>query len=331
MKNSKGLLKIILIILLGFILITCQKEEPIRNKLVQEDAILKKGNKKEKVSLCHLTETGDFILIEVNANAVSAHLAHGDMLLDADGDGYTSVDACSGSMDDCNDNDPLIYPGADEICGDGIDNNCNGEIDEECNSGTFIDSRDQHEYEWVKIGEQVWMAENLAYLPEVCPSSKISYAEKYYYVYGYEGTSTLQAKSTENYNNFGALYNLEAAKTDCPDGWHLPSDDEWTVLTNFLGNNAGYKMKSTSGWKSGGDGDNSSRLNVLPSGYLSHQGMYGYFNYLGSGTYFWSSTANWSAYYVWDRSLSYNSDLVTRGSYQFSSSGLSVRCIKDTE
>ena len=113
---------------LSFLLIlsSCKKVET--DLLI--DAI-KNGNGK-KVKICHQAGKGKINVIEINANALESHLAHGDFLLDADGDGYTAIGACSGSKDDCNDNDATIKPGAAEICGDGKDNNCNGIIDENC-------------------------------------------------------------------------------------------------------------------------------------------------------------------------------------------------------
>jgi hypothetical protein len=61
------------------------------------------------------------------------HLAHGDVVPDADGDGYTKVNSCGiGSQNDCVDNNAAINDGATEICDNGIDDNCNGQIDENC-------------------------------------------------------------------------------------------------------------------------------------------------------------------------------------------------------
>lgn len=74
------------------------------------------------------------------------------------------------------------------------------------------------------MGEIAWMIENLAYLPSVSPSATGSDSTPLYYVYGYEGSGVIAAKATENYKKYGVLYNLEAAKTACPPGWHLPSD-----------------------------------------------------------------------------------------------------------
>ncbi|MDD4500461.1 MAG: FISUMP domain-containing protein [Bacteroidales bacterium] len=129
--------------------------------------------------------------------------------------------------------------------------------------GSFTDSRDGNVYKTVTIGDQLWMAENLAYLPAVSPSSEgggggggmgeysppsgdllkagpsaaASDTEPRYYVYEYSGTNVEYAKATTNYQTYGVLYNWPAAMTACPSGWHLPSDEEWTQLETYLANN----------------------------------------------------------------------------------------------
>src|SRR5690554_1847166 len=118
---------------------------------------------------------------------------------------------------------------------------------EETTSGTFIDSRDGNEYNWVQIGDQVWMVENLKYLPSVVGPGTGSQTTPHYYVYGYDGTNVADAKATDNYATYGVLYNWTTAMNACPDGWHLPSDAEWTELTDYLGGEsvAGGKLKET--------------------------------------------------------------------------------------
>lgn len=107
----------------------CQKSDT--NLLLEANKEMSVGPA-GKLSICHNAGKGKVIVIQINQNALAAHLAHGDYVLDADGDGFTAIGACSGTMDDCNDNDASINPGAEEICGDGKDNNCNGIVDENC-------------------------------------------------------------------------------------------------------------------------------------------------------------------------------------------------------
>ena len=127
-----------------------------------------------------------------------------------------------------------------------ISANSNNEV------GTFTDSRDGKTYKWVKIGKQVWMAENLAYLPVVSTSAEGSLIDPYYYVYDYEGSDVATAKSNSAYSTYGALYNWPAAVEACPSGWHLPNENEWATLAESLGGTsvAGFEMKTVVGWGS---------------------------------------------------------------------------------
>jgi uncharacterized protein (TIGR02145 family) len=137
------------------------------------------------------------------------------------------------------------------------------------------------------------MAENLAWLPAVSPVATGSETSPLYYVYGYSGTSVTEAKAAANFTSYGALYNFTAAKSACPPEWHTPTDAEWTTLTDFLGglNAAGLKLKSTSGWNTNGNGDNSSGFNGLPAGGRDHQYGFIALSYLGV---FYSATENTS-------------------------------------
>ena len=205
------------------------------------------------------------------------------------------------------------------------------------NIGTFIDKRDGHRYRWVKIGSQIWMEENLAYLPTVSPPDQGSYYDRYYYVIGYVGKNIAAAKATENYQTYGVLYNWKSALTACPHGWHLPSDKEWQMLEIHLGiserkadapglrgTDEGEKMKSTSGWYNNGNGTNSSGFNALPGGY---RGSNGSFSSLGRTGRWWSS-AEISGSNAWDRNLFFGYHQVSRNGYD-KSVGFSVRCIKN--
>jgi len=91
---------------------------------------------------------------------------------------------------------------------------------------TFTDTHDNQTYVYVKIGEQTWMAENLNY--------------------NASGSICAQASCYK----YGRLYNWETAKKSCPDGWHLPNNEEWQELIDFAGGSevAGTKLKATSDW-----------------------------------------------------------------------------------
>lgn len=116
----------------------------------------------------------------------------------------------------------------------------------------FTDPRDGNTYRTVQIGVQCWLAKNLKYLPSVCPATTTPDGSAFYYVYDYQGNNVEEAKATANYRNYGALYNWAAAQEACPPGWHLPSDAEWSELTDFLihtykhitVSNVGYTLKS---------------------------------------------------------------------------------------
>lgn len=189
-------------------------------------------------------------------------------------------------------------------------------------AGTFKDSRDNHEYNWSRIGEQIWMTENLAYLPAVSPPSDGIETSPFYYVYDYEGSSISEAKSSGHYTTYGVLYNWAAAKIDCPSGWHLPTDAEWTTLTDYLDTLPGKKMKSIAEWSENGNGDNSSGFNALPGGGR----YYGGFDGISIGAGFWSSSEKGA--YAWFRVLNSDSDdLYPLLTARYN--GYSVRCIKD--
>lgn len=191
-------------------------------------------------------------------------------------------------------------------------------------TGRFYDSRDKHYYNYRLIGTQTWMAENLAYLPEVDPPSTGSDDSRHFYVSGYEGTDVSEAKRQANYATYGVLYNYPAAMVVCPPGWHLPSDNEWKVLENFLGANAGFHLKSKTGWTNQGNGDNSSGFMALPGGdRLENLGFTG----PGSEAHFWS-TGLATGEGAWTRALLYSDHEFYRFA-EVRRSGYSVRCLKD--
>jgi uncharacterized protein (TIGR02145 family) len=210
-------------------------------------------------------------------------------------------------------------------------------------SGTFKDNRDGNEYGWVRIGEQVWMAENLAYLPEVYPESEGSEDDgkendSFYYVYDYNGTDLAAAKATENYSVYGVLYNLKAAVNSCPNGWHVPTDAEWIELEEELGiteglldlnvwrgTDEGGKLKEVGSahWES----VNEAATDIF--GFTALPGGFRGFSFLGQSAFFYTSTTlvdNPSTFIY--RVLGYDRSTIIR-SYSTNTMGMSVRCIKD--
>ena len=216
----------------------------------------------------------------------------------------------------------------------------------------FTDERDGNSYCTITIGNQVWMAENLRYLPSVYRSNQESYTESRYYVYDYQGNNVEEAKSTYNYNEYGVLYNNIAAQNACPAGWHLPSDSEWTELEIYLENNGynfdnyidsdndrethnviGKSMASQTNWTvsdiSNSPGrlqqkNNSSGFNGKPAGWKH---LYGRFKHINESAAWWAT-----GYYTngngWDRYLYFSRAHCTR-SHNNKHIGLSIRCIQD--
>lgn len=210
-------------------------------------------------------------------------------------------------------------------------------------TGTFTDTRDNRIYKTVKIGNQIWMAENLKYLPAVVGTGTSSQSTPYYYVFDYNGTDINEAMATSNYATYGVLYNWSAAMNGassssanpsgvqgvCPAGWHLPSEAEWEQLTDYLAGEAvaGRKLKETgtTHWNSPNPGvTNETGFTALPGGYSSYGGSFVAF---GTSGYFWTATesttnnANCKT-----MSSVYDGVGSLRGTKEY---GLSVRCVKD--
>jgi len=187
-------------------------------------------------------------------------------------------------------------------------------------------------YPTVMIGTQIWMAENLAYLPTVNNLIDGSEDEGYetipfYYVNGYNGTDIVTAKSTSYYKTYGVLYNYNAALIAAPKGWHLPTNDEWMVLRNFLGGVFcdGKTLKSTTGWIWPNMATNSNCFNALPGG---NRGGGGSVNEIGYRATWWCSTESIGTPWICNWNMFNNSTNLGQGRDE-KSMGFSIRCIKD--
>lgn len=183
-------------------------------------------------------------------------------------------------------------------------------------SGTFLDERDGREYKWIRINSQDWMAENLAWLPEITHYMTESDTVPCYYVFGYRGSDLSEAKRQLNYKEYGALYNWPAAiagtvgsnsvpsgiQGPCPSGWHLPSDKEWQTMEIALGmtkseaDSTGYRksarvdtqIRSVDGWRPGSEGDGFLGFDIRPVGGRGFSKDK--FEELGTQALFWTST-----------------------------------------
>ncbi|MBO4614102.1 MAG: fibrobacter succinogenes major paralogous domain-containing protein [Bacteroidales bacterium] len=221
----------------------------------------------------------------------------------------------------------------------------------ECNCGMSVTDYDGNTYGTVQIGNQCWMAQNL---------KTTHFADGTYIATGTTTSSTTAYRynpnnDSNNVSTYGYLYNWPAAMHDasssstntsnvqgvCPNGWHLPSDAEWTQLTDYLSSHNEYlcdpstikiakSLASTTYWNSSNvtctvgyhpAENNSSGFGALPAGYYSN----GYYEFSGNAN-FWSSTR--SGDYAYYRALYYNSASIGR-SYGNNNIGFSVRCVRD--
>ncbi len=199
---------------------------------------------------------------------------------------------------------------------------------------TFTDPRDQYTYNTVQIGSQCWVKQNLMYYPFISAQDDMSNTSARYYVYGLQDLNDEDSFPVDNYNGYGALYNWHAAITACPEGWHLPSSNEWKNLVTFLGENPGGKLKSTLSqpyphprWDDENfEATNESGFRGMPGGKVLDSA---YYLGLGKNGVWWSSTMsdeNHSNYFY----LNYGSNQANFTNY-LKRSGFSVRCIRDEE
>jgi uncharacterized protein (TIGR02145 family) len=192
--------------------------------------------------------------------------------------------------------------------------------------GANITDNEGNTYKTVYIGTQQWMAENL----------KVSKYSDGTAIPNITDNTQWQNNTTGawSYYNNEKLYNWYAVspttngnKNVCPTGWHVPTDSEWTVLTDYLGGAgvAGGKMKEVGSWNSPNtDATNTSLFTGLPSGIRYNDGGC---NYVGSVGYWWSSTENYSNG-AWSRHL-YNFSGSAYSGNDYKNFGYSVRCLRD--
>ena len=207
------------------------------------------------------------------------------------------------------------------------------------NISTTIDL-DGNTYKTVKIGTQEWMEENLNL--DHFQNGDIIQEAKTKEEWFKAGENRQPAccnydNNSSNGEKYGKLYNFYAVSDPrglALNGWHVPTDAEWTVLENYLGANGysdktGDALKSKYDWKDIRDGTSRNGTDDygwlgLPGGYLNSLGV---FDYIGNYGYWWSSS-QYSTDNAWYRDLSRYDDYVYRNDYN-KSYGFSVRCLRD--
>jgi uncharacterized protein (TIGR02145 family) len=206
----------------------------------------------------------------------------------------------------------------------------------------FTDPRDGQIYNTIQIGDQCWMAENLNIGTMINGTEDMTdngIIEKYCY-----------DNDTANCEIYGGLYQwnemMEYTTTQggqgiCPAGWYISTDDELKILEGTVdiyypvghpiwndrgwrGIDAGFNLKSASGWYGGGNGPGLYKYEALPGGHRDISGSFNDLTILGS---FWSSSES-SSYSVWFRALNSSFDEIFRY-WRNKSTGHSVRCLQD--
>jgi uncharacterized protein (TIGR02145 family) len=206
---------------------------------------------------------------------------------------------------------------------------------------------DGNVYNTIKIGSQVWMDENLR-------TTKYNDNTEMKNVTDGEQWSNLTIGAFCNYDNlesnattYGRLYNGYAVKTGklAPIGWHVPTDEDWTILEKYLiangynydgskdDNKIAKSLCSKTGWAfysrtgtpgTNPRGNNSTGFTALPGGYRFYDGV---FKHIGNIGYWWSSTEYYTDYF-YNRGLYYDQSNLL-GNFYFEGCGFSVRLVRD--
>jgi len=272
-------------------------------------------------------------------------------MIGGDSDGNGIVDMNDKDVKWTNDAGNAGYYGSDLNMDTQVNNPDKNDIWEENNGtstpvaascGIISDDLDGQVYTTVLIGDQCWMAENLNIGTMINGSQEMTEngtIEKYCY-----------DDIPSNCDTYGGLYQWKemmqyvttlGAHGICPQGWHIPTNEEWKQLEGevdsmydypdpewnppgFRGYDAGLNLKSTSGWNSGGNGTDFFGFTARPGGV---RGLDGEFVDLGDDCLFWISDEN-NTISAWERLLRYSRNDVNLN-YKNKPFGLSVRCLQN--
>jgi uncharacterized protein (TIGR02145 family) len=308
--------------------LSCQKDiktyesAQINESVTRSEPLI--NGKSTKITICHKTNSPNnpWTSITVSSNALPDHLSHGDIVPDADGDGYTKSNPCaSGSQNDCNDNDPGINPASTEICANNIDDNCDGQVNENCTSVTICNKT------WMLYNLDVAKYRNGDDIPQAMTNEEWINAGN-----NQTGAWCYYANNSANGPVYGRLYNWYAvndARGLAPAGWHIATDAEWTALYDCVGGAliAGGKLKATgtTHWESPNAGaTNMYGFTALPGGLRNLDGV---FFYVGKFGVWWSATES-NAAFAWSRGM-YNISEDAGWSPRPKKLGFALRCVRD--
>ena len=220
---------------------------------------------------------------------------------------------------------------------------CKTETDDKCEYGTLVDERDGQAYKTVRIGNQIWMAENLnyAYLQPTSTLDSSSWCydndpvncEKYGRLYLWSAAIDSAALFSINGKGFGygddcgTLARPKKCSPDiplrgaCPSGWHLTSTEEWLDLLFAIDGDLASLLKSRNEWPDDLGGRDAFGFGALPSGMASSRGNTVSYWQLGEYTDFWTS--------VGESTTAWTSGVLSEDDFSWKWDALPVRCIKD--
>lgn len=302
-----------MMILFVFFLTSCEKDSVSNVLQVDEETELRV--KKSKINFCHYdASVGSWKIISITENAWAAHARHGDVkLIDNDMDGFVNSENACGIPVDCDDT--------------------NSALTNNCSDGTITYEGQTYATKLMPDGKW-WMAENLNVGTKINGSADMTdngIIEKYCY-----------DNNETNCDTYGGLYqwdemmqytSTEGTQGICPDGWHLPTFDEWTELKNSLpATDKGSRLAGNAALWTNGVLDQSQYFGTLgfkalPAGYRYTDGVFSRFINQSYDTAFRSSTELYGDL-DWHYNLFYNHTDFYRD-YDDKSFGLSVRCVKD--